>query len=1223
MKKTGLVLAAVLAAVILLLSAAGGLAEGRNQYINSVNALGIISPTPANTSPHVHSWGGWTVVRKATCRGAGQEARTCSGCGEKQTRSIPIIPHEWGEWKITKASTCKTEGTREHTCKLCGSVQKQAMQTDPNAHKWGEWSVTKAATCQEEGSQVHACVLCGKKQTQKLQKTDHDWGDWIPLDPNAEGDTILCYKQCSVCGEKIEQEMSKDTVSAPSGVTPKIMPLGMPISLKVNPKDHPAELTKALEALESDNIMETFRFTAINAGKNPVSIENVVLIRADDSDDKYAHFYYPEGNFAPGKILDPGMDTELSVLTWIPKDDFKTGKFLRHLRVDGKVLIEGSDENYFTSGFADINVPLQIEYPIPDLKASFVLHVEDTSGMSASYPQKVPVNITIENTCDYYLDLEDYEVLSGNMGGKYVTETHPLKEVSGYYPYLKPHQSADVILMVPIMTQDTPFSCARRTIIFHYMPQYEKDGSFHDTGKVLEQYASFEIPMPGEEPGPVEKPAAPATDQPLFAIHVEDTSGMSGSLNDEIPVKITLKNIGQTVLRVSEIKPQQGYNGTDPTLDTLPGYTPNPMGFNPEQEETFTLHVKVTQKDVDETAILRNVQVTCASIDFSPENYLKDLPGGYVSQGASFSIPLAAPPEKPETPTPEKPEPPAPPEIEEAGALRLIMTPQYASSPTYPLDSSDKTQPFPFNAKVINVSSFPVDFVYLSLHRSPMDAIGEDAYVASPGIYLEPGENCEFPVTVTLNKGDIIPGSASETIDGLIQIAFKAYGAEPGADDNIVAESNFCEFEYKIKNEHPVPGPDPDPTTGEVMPLLQAVQISPVKAEYEDGDVVVIDWMLTNQGPVDALDRFISYSDTFETEKPNIQEDAPLPLLAYGANCAYGTTYVTLDKNRAVDGEIGLEFGAACKSSVTMIRIPASTVTFTFPLKKEKKLTFTDWTPPEVPDPAQGPERCIRVMTAQGEGHAEYETTYCRVHAAAESKAKELLANAGTQQEKLNAWHQAQELWKENVSKEYDTLIAHLPEEARSIAARERMAYFAWLTTHESALAAEQQNDPVKAAETVCRMLADRCTQMCAANAEEKAEQPAPAQVEIAAGDRCVHQIAPTGDGSRFTETLCAAHRKTQSAADALVARDGGDPVQAWIRVQMQWIVELDSLTNAHYLAASPAGRQAVSADRIAFGSYLELRSALLSALYPDDPAEAGRQMAEMIRSRITGLCGD
>ena len=52
--------------------------------------------------------------------------------------------------------------------------------------------------------------------------------------------------------------------------------------------------------------------------------------------------------------------------------------------------------------------------------------------------------------------------------------------------------------------------------------------------------------------------------------------------------------------------------------------------------------------DADAGAIVRNVQVECASIDFSPENYLNDLPGGYTHQGASFSIPLAMGPKTPE-----------------------------------------------------------------------------------------------------------------------------------------------------------------------------------------------------------------------------------------------------------------------------------------------------------------------------------------------------------------------------------------------------------------------------------------------------------------------------------------------------------------------------------------------------------------------------------------------
>ena len=62
-----------------------------------------------------HSFGEWSVTKEATCTEAGVESRTCSVCGNVETREIPAKGHTVGkEWVTTKKATCTKEGKKVH-----------------------------------------------------------------------------------------------------------------------------------------------------------------------------------------------------------------------------------------------------------------------------------------------------------------------------------------------------------------------------------------------------------------------------------------------------------------------------------------------------------------------------------------------------------------------------------------------------------------------------------------------------------------------------------------------------------------------------------------------------------------------------------------------------------------------------------------------------------------------------------------------------------------------------------------------------------------------------------------------------------------------------------------------------------------------------------------------------------------------------------------------------
>ena len=75
---------------------------------------------------HTHAFGEWTVTTPATCTVDGTETRTCSACGETETRTIPATGHTFGDWTVTTPATCTADGVETRSC-ACGETETRAI----------------------------------------------------------------------------------------------------------------------------------------------------------------------------------------------------------------------------------------------------------------------------------------------------------------------------------------------------------------------------------------------------------------------------------------------------------------------------------------------------------------------------------------------------------------------------------------------------------------------------------------------------------------------------------------------------------------------------------------------------------------------------------------------------------------------------------------------------------------------------------------------------------------------------------------------------------------------------------------------------------------------------------------------------------------------------------------------------------------------------------------
>lgn len=162
---------------------------------------------------HTHTWSEWTQTKAPTCTEKGTEARTCSGCGETETRELNALGHDWSEYKETKPATCEEKGEKAKTCKRSGCGAQEKSEIPALGHALGNWVLTTPPTCTANGEETRSCVHtgCTKSETRPVNALGHDWGEWIVTKPATETETGTREHTCKRCLTKEEETIGKLT----------------------------------------------------------------------------------------------------------------------------------------------------------------------------------------------------------------------------------------------------------------------------------------------------------------------------------------------------------------------------------------------------------------------------------------------------------------------------------------------------------------------------------------------------------------------------------------------------------------------------------------------------------------------------------------------------------------------------------------------------------------------------------------------------------------------------------------------------------------------------------------------------------------------------------------------------------------------------------------------------------------------------------------------------
>lgn len=168
------------------------------------SGCGAVKPDSEVVIPKkAHSYGSWTVTKRATCIETGTREKKCYYCTDKVVETIPLTDHSWNSsYTVDVPATCESEGSESIHCSVCGAVKPGTERSIAKApHNYGSWTVDKENSCTEDGSRWRVCSDCGYKDTEVLGAKGHKWNNYYTQDIvptcTTEGQNSI---HCNTCG---------------------------------------------------------------------------------------------------------------------------------------------------------------------------------------------------------------------------------------------------------------------------------------------------------------------------------------------------------------------------------------------------------------------------------------------------------------------------------------------------------------------------------------------------------------------------------------------------------------------------------------------------------------------------------------------------------------------------------------------------------------------------------------------------------------------------------------------------------------------------------------------------------------------------------------------------------------------------------------------------------------------------------------------------------------
>ena len=977
----------------------------------------------------------------------------------------------WSDWDIIVYPTCTTPGKRVRYSNT-GIRQEEVI---PAGHSYGSWKTVSAATCIERAKQTRTCQVCGHIQTRHIgDYAPHQWGEWQKTrDPSPELPGLL-ERACDVCGLTEQEEIPYDSESGPASTSSEISITleahaedpgpyheGDDIVIQVtvtNTCDQNLHFTTSMPELEEeypDNLLAHQSWT----GTYRTAVTKEDIENSEDNDLTYSIEFWATYEDSAGENF--ATDSALVDLPLQPDHTYEPLLVMSGTGSHSGMLKEGDVINVHLNLFNAGNVDVDLKYLAVTPVGRDAL--DDRSGwlsmgkywLAENETLGFPYGIVVTDadmmdgaavrTFQVCYTWDDQEMMTNTVHMEFPVEDQEAKLTLSCAPGSGAGCGlGDSVSGILTITNDGSIP-----LYFSHMHLggYEGSGDPEANDQFVgESGLSDSLLAPGESIAITEITNVVAAD--LMKGHVARDIKASAYYFIQDSIERAYVESNWAVLLVYLSPQDEAHLSIEKTITS---HSLDPMGYALGEKIDYSLTVKNVSQEVladvkvyDALATNNDIHLEAFPLMQPQESHSwtyshvvnkddvlmghvfneayadyiteKDGNQGQVSSGWVIADVL---------PTDDK--------------VNVSVVKSVSGGP----DNGSYYVPGETIHYVFTITNLSNDSIYNCVLTDPLFASESSGSVLVSGGSLGPGESAQVTASYTVTEADAVNGYVMN--QAVLSVLYNR------------------ETFYIPSNSVLVPAGYPRLSVSIVKTETSIPQVDP--HGYTLGEKITYGITVTNNSNMDIYDVHV-----YDTLKSGDGIVGTVPSLKPGQSYNVTDFYHIVDENDMKTTEVVnyalVDFGFG--EGFTHPPVISNPVISPLVSDNDDEDRF----------PLPG-DSCIRTLTAYGADTAEYTLAFCQEHQAVEQSASALIAAAQTEEEKLAAWKQAEQLWKDAVDAMYKTYLMNSSSEHKTTVILDRIAFNQYISTYEAALRDAMKLSEQEVCQRICTLLMSRVVDMC------------------------------------------------------------------------------------------------------------------------------------------------